>query len=289
MGIFDGGIFGGSGGLFGGGGGGSSQTVISNQEPWAELKPYLLSGFKRQAQLAESDVPGYFPGSTVTPFAGETQQALQAQANRARLGSPLTAAGQREVLDTIGGKYLTPDSNPFLGQQFESLTNRIGRGVDTRFVDANRYGSEAHKRNLAEVYGDVGAQLYGQNYQTERGRQQAAAFGAPGLATTDYGDIAALGQVGGQREAQAARLKQAEIDRFNFEQQLPQSKLNQYMNTLRGIPGGTTTTTQPVYSNPMLAGLGGAATGAGIASLMDPKNPSMWGPLLGAGLGYFGA
>jgi hypothetical protein len=287
MGIFDGGLFSG-GGMFGGGGGGS-QTVISNQEPWSELKPYLLSGFNRQAQIAESNVPSYFPGSTVTPFANESKQALQAQANRARMGSPLTQSAQRETLDTIGGKYLSPDSNPYLQQTFDSLTNRIGRNVDSRFVDANRYGSEAHKRNLAESYGDVGTQLYGQNYQTERGRQQAAAFGAPGMAQSDYGDIQALGNVGMQREQKADQYLQDQMNRFNFQQQLPQQKLNQYMNTLRGIGGGTNTTSQPVYSSPMIAGMGGAATGAGIASLMNPQNPSMWGPMLGAAAGYFGA
>ena len=62
------------------------------------------------------------------------------------------------------------------------------------------------------------------------------------MAEADYGDIQRLlttGQMGEQYDAAALQDK---INRFNFEQNLPAMKLNQYGQFISGMPAGNIVT-----------------------------------------------
>lgn len=90
-------------------------------------------------------------------------------------------AATPEYLKTIRGNYLNPASNPYLDQTYQHAANLMGANVDSRFEAAGRYGSGAHQGVLQEGLGNLANQIYGMNYQTERGRQAAAVGGAPGF------------------------------------------------------------------------------------------------------------
>jgi hypothetical protein len=272
MGLFDGGFFGGNGGS-------STSTTTTSTAPWTGVQPYLRGGFKRAAELAEAPGPAYFPGSTVTPFAPETEQALQAMTSRARAGSPVTGAAQQEAVKTLGGGYLGPDTNPYLQSVFDAATDRVGRKLSSQFVDANRYGSEGHQRQLAQAYGDISADIGFQDYNAERARQMGMVGQARGLANVDYGDIDRLAMAGAAREELSDAQLRAQMARFQFGEDQPAKKLSDYMAAISGQPGGQVTSTQPVFRNRALSALGGAATGAGIAGQFG------WDPLMLAGLG----
>jgi hypothetical protein len=280
MGLFDGGIFGGNGG-----GSSGSATTTTTTEPWAEQKPFLLAGFQRAGELAEGAQPRYFPASTVTPFATETEQSLRAQAERARTGSPVLAEANRQAVKTLTGDFLNQNTNPALGAAIDKAFKRAARGTDSRFIEANRYGSEGHKRRLDELSGDIATDFGYRNYADERARQDAAISRAPALAAADYGDIDRLAGVGGQRESLGEAQLQDLINRFNFGETVEQRKLNDYMGTIRGSGGGTTATTSPIYRNRLIGALGGAATGASLGNTLgfDPTLAA----LLGAGAGAF--
>jgi hypothetical protein len=277
MGLFDGGIF--------GNGGSDTTTTTTNREPWSKVQPFLEAGFQRAGELAESGTPRFFPQSTVTPFSTESEQSLRAGAERARVGSPVLAGANQLATRTLAGDFLTPDSNPALQGAIDVAFKRAARGTDTRFIEANRYGSEAHKRRLDELGGDIATNFGYRAYNDERTRQNAQIAGAPGLAAADYGDIDRLGRVGATREELGDAQLQDLIQRFNFNETLPQRKLNDYMATISGTGGGTTTTTSPIYRNRLLGALGGAATGASIGNTLgfDPRLAA----LLGGGAGAF--
>jgi len=74
-------------------------------------------------------------------------------------------------------------------------------------------------------------------------RQLAAGQAAPALAEADYGDINKLLQVGQQMEDYQGAALESDIDRFNYGQNLPQNKLNQFLSQVYGAPMGTTSTT----------------------------------------------
>jgi len=248
-----------------GGGGGNSvqpvgqQTTVQKSEPWEGQKPYLNDTFIRAEQLANKPIE-YYPGSTVTPFSNQTESALQATEDRARNGSPIQDAGRQQMYNTINGDFL--NSNPYL----DAMYNRAARPVSENFRDAvapgiqggaakaGRYGSGLYQDmqskaqdNLGRTLGEMGTDIYGRAYESERGRMNDAIMAAPQYAQADYNDIAQLANVGSQREGLANQYLQDAIQRWNFAQNEPASRLGNYASMIQGNYGRTETTSQPIY------------------------------------------
>ena len=138
----------------------------------------------------------------------------------------------------------------FFSRFFEAL-NELGVGeLAATHVDANKkifaeirshVSADIQNRaattlahTLANKYGEL---AYG-NYAAERARQEAAAAGAPQLAAADYADIQQLMNVGKTAEDYQKTALQADIDRFNFEQNKPYQKLSAYLGAAYGAPMG---------------------------------------------------
>lgn len=235
--------------FYGGGGssGGSSKTT-TGIDPM--LKPYITYGLNEAQGLYQSDTPQYYGGQTYVDPTAQTQAALQAAQNRALGGNPLLPAAQQQQMDVIGGNYL--QNNPYFMQAMQGAA----QGATQSYMDAinqtrsgasqaGRYGSAAmgqlegrQEQNLANALANQYGQLAYQNYSTERGRQEAAAAGAPELARADYGDIQQLMNVGQTMEDYQKTALQADIDRFNFEQNLPYAKLSTFLSSVYGAPQG---------------------------------------------------
>ena len=112
-----------------------------------------------------------------------------------------------------------------------------------------------------------------QNYGDERTNPMGAAALAPSMASADYTDIGALQQVGQAREAQAGAQLQDQIDRHNFEQTEERQRLADYAAMVAGGSfGGTSSSTQPIYSNSAANALGLASSGVGIANGLFGQN-----------------
>lgn len=278
-------------------GGGSSQPagqVITqtNSEPWSGQQSYLSTGFERaQSDILNSPLE-YYPNSTTIPFSPQTQTALDMQEARAVSGSPVNNAATQQLTDTASGAYI--GQNPYLQSAIDAASsgftrnfqNTVAPGVDSAFARAGRYGSGLHanaqdmaQANLADQLSDVAAGMSYQNYGDERINALRAAALAPQAAAQDYTDIGQLAAVGQQREAQAGRELQDQINRFDFDQRAPQDALARYMALVGGGSyGGQSTQAQPYFNNsPLATGLGTAATVAGIG-----------GTLFGSG-GIFGS
>jgi hypothetical protein len=71
-----------------------------------------------------------------------------------------------------------------------------------------------------------------------------AAQAAPAMAATDYADIQKLLTAGQAQEQYSSAELQDAINRFNFEQNLPQQKLSQFANLFSSVPQGGKTVTQ---------------------------------------------
>ena len=242
---------------------GQSQTVVNN-DPWSGQTPYLTSGFSRAEELFNKPVE-YYSGSTVVPFSGQTEQALQNLESRATNGNPLNQAAQDDINATLSGDYLSA-GNPYMQNMTDSIHDSVRGAVDSQFSGA-RYGSAGHAEAMADAVSSNLAPYAFQNYGQERGRQMQAAQLAPQLAMTDYADIGQLQSAGQIREQQAGAELQDQIDRFNFAQNEPRNRVKEFMTTVGGGNyGGSQTSSQPIYSNPLATGLGTAATGVGLAN-----------------------
>jgi hypothetical protein len=238
--------------LEGGGGGGGSSTSQTGIDPI--LKPYVSYGLQEAKNLYQGSSPQYYAGQTYVSPSANTTQALTAAGNRAIAGNPLLPAAQQQQQDVISGQYL--QNNPYFNQALAgasqgatqtymdaikaaqggaSMAGRYGSGVS---ADLQNRAANTLSNTLANKYGDLAYQ----NYAAERGRQEAAVAGAPALANADYTDINQLLKTGQAQEDYANTALQADINRFNYEQNLPTAKLNQYAQYLSGTPQGSTTT-----------------------------------------------
>ena len=249
-----------------GGGGGETQTTT----PWKPQGPYLVKGF----QAAEQDVLNrptqFFPGQTYAEFSPEQLQAQELTRQRA-LNNPLLAQGQGQLAQTIAGDF--GFGSPYMQGVEESILSGVRQQIDPMFASAHsRAGSPAH----AEALGRGFAQGMTPYYSAERGRQLQAAGMAPQMAMADYADIQALGGVGAQQQALAQQAINEEMARFQYGQEEPTQRLQDYMGLIGGGYGGTTKI-ETGGGNPFLTGLGGAMTGASMGSMFGP-----WGMGIGA-------
>lgn len=276
----------------------ATTTTTSKTEPWSGQQPYLHDVFAKAQGQYNTGVPSYFPGSTVTPFASETEQAMAMQADRARSGSPIMAAGNQQLTDTLQGNYLESNpafsllnsnaqgdylnKNPYIDQTVDRALGKVRGSLDSQFAQGGRYGSGLHQTALAGVYGDTAASMYGQNYANERQNQLGAtnAMGqlygdertkqlqsmmfAPQMANQDYVDAQQLAAVGGAKEGMSQANLTEQLNRWNFDQNKYSDALAKYSQLVQGNYGGSgsSTSTSPTNSNSAASGLGGALSGA---------------------------
>jgi hypothetical protein len=137
-----------------------------------------------------------------------------------QLGSKIPSATSKYLTDVTQGKYLTPDSNPYLKGMYEAASRpmieqfntQIAPGIAAQFSGSGRYGapSQAFVGNqaagrLADTLGDMSSNLYGQAYSQERGFQQGAANDLNNITQQDYARqqnaASGLGNLGAQEAA----------------------------------------------------------------------------------------
>jgi hypothetical protein len=191
----------------------------------------------------------------------------------------------------LAGDYL--GGNPFFQGAFQPAAtaaqtafNKSIGDISSAASQAGRYGSGAMGTlqnqaagTFAQKLADTAGKLSYENYAQERQNQMRALGMAPGLAEADYGDINKLLGAGQLGEGYQTAALQADMARYNFEQNAPQKNLTNYLNMVYGFPAGRTQTqTTPYYTNPLattlgtgLLGLnlfnaGNQATGGGLSS-----------------------
>lgn len=240
------------------GGGGGQQTVNTQTQPPDYALPYLEYGLAEAKQQFESDMPGYYPASTVIDFSPESEMALTGMRSRALDPNSLTAQTQNVVNQNLMG------TNPLAMAAFKPVIDT----VTSQFARAGRYGSGANQQALASALAPAALQA-----------QQAAIQQAPQVQNLDLQQLA---RVGSAREDQAQAVLQDNINRFNFDQNVDAEKLRNFMGLVGGGTVGSSQI-QPVFRNPLAGGLGGALGGAqlGASAGFNPMYGALAGGLLG--------
>ena len=90
------------------------------------------------------------------------------------------------LIKTLKGDYLAPESNPYLGQYVSDAFEQTLPQLDTSAIAAGRYGSDAWGAMKGRTMADITSDIYGQAYETERGRQAQAQQLATGLLEDAY-------------------------------------------------------------------------------------------------------
>jgi len=268
------------------GGGGSQGSSVQTSGPPSYAKPYIIgqaasgnkpaiAGLLPEAQASYlSSNPQYYPSSTVAGFTPEQTQAQQATLNAAQsnMTNPLPQAGADQLQKTIQGDY-TAQGNPYLDNVSQSVMSRILPQVQGQAELAGRFGSGSEAQALVSRGTEALAPYAFNQYAQERQNQLGAAQAAPGYAgqqaSLDYGNIGQIGQVGDTRQGMNQQNINDLVARWNFGQQAPIDKLNQYASLIYGAPGSTqmSQSQAPQAGWPQLAA-GGLFSALGAAGQM---------------------
>jgi hypothetical protein len=246
-------------------------TQQTKSEPWSVQAPHLESIFGEAKRLYnDPSTPQFYPGQTFANPSQSTLQGLAGTESRAQYGSPTLGLAQQEANKSLSGEYLDA-GNPHFGAMADRVRAEVLPGLDSRFMSAGRTGSGLHGRSVGLGLGDAIGSLAYQNYGDERNRMGQYAGMAPQLAAADYLDPQMMMQAGAQREQIAQKPIDEARGRFEYEQNLPQAKLADYLQMVQGSFGGTSNTTGTQYvqqQNPWMQALGGVLGAAGtIGSL----------------------
>ena len=241
------------------GGRSGQQTVNTQVEPHAYAKPFLEYGLSEAKQRYETGEPEFYPFPTTVGFSPESEMALDMVRDRALDPNSLTAQAQGVVQQNLMG------TNPLMSMAFQPVIDTI----ESRFSKYGRLGSGANQSALASGLAPIAYKA-----------QQDALRMAPNIQNLDAQQLA---KVGGAREADAMAQLQSDIDRFNFEQNIDDQRLANYLSLVGGGTVGSNTA-QPVFRNRGLSALGGALGGAQLANLAGFGGGT--GALLGGLLGY---
>jgi len=229
--------------------GGGSQQSRSSNEPWRGAQPYLSSLYGRAEDFSNQPLD-YYGGDLTAPRSAETTASLERMQGLGLSGSPMLDSAYNTTNQTLRGDFLDPSSNPYLNSTFNTAAEGVSRhfnrtvmpNLESRFAGSGRTGSPAYQsalgesgRMLAGELGGLANQVYGGNYQQERGRQMQASQFAPQL---DYGTRFAPLQAGAQAGVQSENYAQSVIDalqqQHDFlrdEPSLRQSRLAQILGT----------------------------------------------------------
>lgn len=317
----------GGGGKGGGGGGGGTTTTVQKSDPWegqqAFLNSWKVENGKYMGTMPEAYrlyitgqmAPDYYEGNTVAGQSDWTKQALQMQADRAQNGSQLINDASTSMGNVVTGQALAgnqglntlnqmaQEDNPYVDELYNRANSQAQAGINASFNAAGRYGSGAHAaasadaaNNLAnQMYGSLwdkrasAAQSAGQLYNQGVGQQILGAGQAQQLGNQAYTDAAALSEAGGVMDDYNQQLINADIDRWNYDQNKALQALSNYNQLIQGNYGGTSTSTGQVqnYGGSTLGNVaGGALAGAGIGSYFGPLG-AVAGRALGGLLGLF--
>lgn len=152
-------------------------TSNTNMNQSTESNPW--SGVMPQLQQYLQGLGGVMTGTPqISNYEQSGYDALQGAAGQS--GSNLNPAISANN-DTISGKYLTPDSNPYLKAMGDQVAGQAAQTVNGTFGGAGRTGSGLNQYYAGKGAADALTNLYGNEYNQERGLQQQAIGQAPGL------------------------------------------------------------------------------------------------------------
>lgn len=273
-------------------------TTTQENKPWSAQEGYYKDLYSK-AQSAFDQTNGQVYGGQT--YAGPTQAQQDAisgvKTASAGMGTGVEAL-RNLATSQLNGDWLNPSTNPYIANVAQAALNPVQQAFDKnklavqdRAIMSGAYGGarqDLQENDLVDQFsktaGDITNSLYFNNYNAERGRQQTSGNlldQANQLSLAGPTALAGAGQVE-QGWNQAAL--DAELKKWQMEQQAPWSGMSELASILGSGGFGTSVQENQQASNPLLGilqgAMGGASTGAGLAT-------GIGGVAAGAGLSAF--
>ena len=237
-------------------GGGGSTNTVQKADPWAGQQPYLSRQYSEAQRLLETPRQ-FYPDQLIAPMT-DTQTQAEALARETALGR------QTDILNQLSqglgfqlGGTQTALADPFLAGSVEAATRPLLTGAQTLLQQARRGATGAGQlggtrqgvleaeviKDFLTKSGDISSSMYSQAYQDAAKRQLAAAQMIPTTLGAFQTPAATLSSLGGAEQARQQQIIDEARARFEFAQQEPRQRLQDYTQIVSGaiLPGGQTT------------------------------------------------
>ena len=236
--------------------GGGSTNTVQKADPWAGQQPYLSRQYSEAQRLLETPRQ-FYPDQLIAPMT-DTQTQAEALARETALGR------QTDILNQLSqglgfqlGGTQTALADPFLAGSVEAATRPLLTGAQNLLQQARRGATGAGQlggtrqgvleaeviKDFLTKSGDISSRMYSQAYQDAAKRQLAAAQMVPGTLGAFQTPAATLSSLGGAEQARQQQIIDEARARFEFAQQEPRQRLQDYTQIVSGaiLPGGQTT------------------------------------------------
>lgn len=267
----------------------TSQTTTREIPSWAQ--PAAQDLLARGTALSNTPYETY-SGQRIADMTGNQTAGLSMIQNTAMNGSAEQNAARQNYTDTMSGKHLSPDSNPYLRNTVNQALNDVSGKVNSQF-GGNGYGTTAHQETLTRNLAQTANDAYGQNYANERNNQMKGMAVADQMGNIDYNNAQQLIGVGDiQRQESQDQLNNQYTD-WLAQQNQPYRQLDVLANSLGAAVNGQGSVQAAGYaSNPYTANryanaVGGALGGYSLGSALGDNGG--YGALAGGLLGYMGS
>ena len=264
------------------------ETKTSTQGLPAWMQPSAERFLSRAESLSNAPYTPY-TGEGVAGLNGDQATAFNLVRQQANTGDPLVNQARGQQSNVIQGGML--NSNPYLDQVARGIGDRMGEayatgtrgsltsnaqlsGNDPRYSSAYQQTVGNADRAFGDSLGQTMSTLYGNNYNAERGAQDAASRASLGFSTDAMRANEGLLNVGNQIQGQQQNVNNFNYQQFQNQQAYPQQQLGVLSGALQGNFGQTSTATQPGVGTAQSL-LGGALSGAGLYNY--GSRAGLWG------------
>lgn len=269
------------------GDGGNTQAATQETSPWGVQQPYLEQVMKDAQKMYQTNPKGipYYSGQTIAPLGADNNAALDyareyAQGTAKDIAQQ-TSTAQSALLqapNTVGSPAFDAAANAAIRPVVRQFNESVLPGIRNTSIDNGQFGGS--RQGVAE---GIASDRLQQNILDTTSRMalqtQQAGWGAANQAIANQGQATSAGiapaSVLSTTGAVDRTYQQSLIDdamqKYFYNQQRPYNALNQYKDFVSGQYGSGGRSTQQVSKrDPLMSGLGGAATGASIAASFGP-------------------
>ena len=189
-----------------------------------------------------------------------------------------TGFSTNQMADLLAGKVNTGAGSPFAStanalqqQVMGNLKGNILPGLRDQMMTSGQQGGSSrndllqNKAIASAVQSGMTkplADMYTNAYNQAQNRALQSGQLYPGIMNAPMAGYDAMGRVGAARRGMTQGIIDDDMQRYNYEAMAPYNALNQYMNTIAGNYGGTTTQTTPKQ-------------GGGIGSILGAILPAL--------------
>ena len=242
-----------------GGGGSNAPTYTTTiNEPFAGQREALLEAFGMANQAFDAGADKYYPGSEIANQSFNTATAQQ-------LG--LDAAGVQGALGMGAANALNAAFDPLSAQSraitdpfVSNLQGQILPSIGSQAIQQGAYGGDRQRiQEQSAVTATTDAAT-----KAMLANQQNAMQNLAGVQSGLLRPAATVSEIGAQQERYQQDLINADINRFKFEQEAPQTSLDRLLSRITGINLGNVSNTTSGGGQSSGVDLGGIA-GLGLA------------------------